>query len=109
MKNENTGENLSEEMRKQKEIEELLHELMKKDIETDHRIATERKIAELAEDLKDIEHKNSVKRTLEDLKLKEEKYKLIDSLKKEMHAAAKLLEFEHAAFLRDKIKKLQGK
>ena len=40
---------------------------------------------------------------------KEEKYKLIDSLKKEMHAAAKLLEFEHAAFLRDKIKKLQGK
>lgn len=76
MKNENTGENLSEEMRKQKEIEELLHELMKKDIETDHRIATERKIAELAEDLKDIEHKNSVKRTLEDLKLKEEKYKL---------------------------------
>ncbi|MBE6824033.1 MAG: excinuclease ABC subunit UvrB [Ruminococcaceae bacterium] len=40
---------------------------------------------------------------------REEKYKLIDSLKKEMHAAAKLLEFEHAAFLRDKIKKLQGK
>ncbi|MBQ8057832.1 MAG: excinuclease ABC subunit UvrB [Ruminococcus sp.] len=40
---------------------------------------------------------------------KEEKNKLIDSLKKEMHAAAKLLEFEHAAFLRDKIKKLQGK
>ena len=39
----------------------------------------------------------------------EDKYKLIDSLKKEMHAAAKLLEFEHAAFLRDKIKKLQGK
>ncbi|MBQ8538250.1 MAG: excinuclease ABC subunit UvrB [Ruminococcus sp.] len=40
---------------------------------------------------------------------REEKLKLIDSLKKEMHAAAKLLEFEHAAFLRDKIKKLQGK
>lgn len=40
---------------------------------------------------------------------KEERYKLIDSLRKEMHAAAKLLEFEHAAFLRDKIKKLQGK
>ncbi|MDO4748584.1 MAG: excinuclease ABC subunit UvrB [Eubacteriales bacterium] len=40
---------------------------------------------------------------------REERYKLIDSLKKEMHAAAKLLEFEHAAFLRDKIKKLQGK
>ena len=40
---------------------------------------------------------------------REERFKLIDSLKKEMHAAAKLLEFEHAAFLRDKIKKLQGK
>lgn len=40
---------------------------------------------------------------------REERYKLIDELKKEMHAAAKLLEFEHAAFLRDKIKKLQGK
>ncbi len=40
---------------------------------------------------------------------REEKLKLIESLKKEMHAAAKLLEFEHAAFLRDKIKKLQGK
>lgn len=39
----------------------------------------------------------------------DERRKLIDSLKKEMHAAAKLLEFEHAAFLRDKIKKLQGK
>ncbi len=40
---------------------------------------------------------------------REEKFKLINELKKEMHAAAKLLEFEHAAFLRDKIKKLQGK
>ena len=40
---------------------------------------------------------------------REERFKLIDELKKEMHAAAKLLEFEHAAFLRDKIKKLQGK
>lgn len=32
----------------------------------------------------------------------------IEKLTKEMKAAAKLLEFEHAAFLRDKIKKLQG-
>ncbi len=40
---------------------------------------------------------------------REEKLKLINEMKKEMHAAAKLLEFEHAAFLRDKIKKLQGK
>ena len=40
---------------------------------------------------------------------REEKQKLIDSLTKEMKAAAKLLEFEHAAYLRDKINKLKGK
>ena len=33
---------------------------------------------------------------------------LIESLTKEMKAAARLLEFEHAAYLRDKIKKLRG-
>ncbi len=36
-----------------------------------------------------------------------EKRMEIEKLTKEMKAAAKLLEFEHAAFLRDKIKKLQ--
>ena len=40
---------------------------------------------------------------------KAEKLQLIDSLTKEMKAAAKLLEFEHAAYLRDKINKLKGK
>lgn len=40
---------------------------------------------------------------------REEKQKLIESLTKEMKAAAKLLEFEHAAYLRDKIEKLKGK
>ena len=39
---------------------------------------------------------------------KAEKQELIISLTKEMKAAAKLLEFEHAAYLRDKIKKLKG-
>ena len=39
---------------------------------------------------------------------KAEKQKLIDELTKEMKAAAKMLEFEHAAYLRDKILKLQG-
>ncbi len=39
---------------------------------------------------------------------KAEREKLIEQLTKEMKAAAKLLEFEHAAFLRDKIKKLRG-
>ncbi len=37
-----------------------------------------------------------------------EREKLIEQLTKEMKAAAKLLEFEHAAYLRDKIKELQG-
>ena len=36
-----------------------------------------------------------------------ERERLIDQLTKEMKAAAKLLEFEHAAFLRDRIKKLR--
>lgn len=39
---------------------------------------------------------------------KAQKQQLIESLTKEMKAAAKLLEFEHAAYLRDKIKKLKG-
>ncbi len=37
-----------------------------------------------------------------------EREKLIAQLTKEMKAAAKMLEFEHAAYLRDKIKELQG-
>ncbi|MDP4120038.1 MAG: helicase-related protein, partial [Bacillota bacterium] len=39
---------------------------------------------------------------------KAEKIQLIDRLTKEMRAAAKLLEFEHAAYLRDRISKLKG-
>ena len=39
---------------------------------------------------------------------KQETAKLIDKLTKEMKEAAKLLEFEHAAFLRDKIAELKG-
>ena len=37
-----------------------------------------------------------------------ERQELIQKYTKEMKAAAKLLEFEHAAYLRDKISKLQG-
>ena len=40
---------------------------------------------------------------------RQQKQQLIESLTKEMKAAAKLLEFEHAAYLRDKINKLKGK
>ena len=39
---------------------------------------------------------------------REQKNEMIKQLTKEMHAASKLLEFEHAAFLRDQIKKLKG-
>ncbi|MCD7828202.1 MAG: excinuclease ABC subunit UvrB [Clostridiales bacterium] len=38
---------------------------------------------------------------------KKERLQLIDELTKEMRAAAKILEFEHAAYLRDKIEKLK--
>jgi excinuclease ABC subunit B len=37
-----------------------------------------------------------------------EKNELIERLTKEMMAAARLLEFEHAAYLRDQIAKLKG-
>ncbi|MGN0470294.1 MAG: excinuclease ABC subunit UvrB [Acutalibacteraceae bacterium] len=39
---------------------------------------------------------------------KAEREKMIEQLTKEMKAAAKLLEFEHAAYLRDKIKQLEN-
>ncbi|MBQ3889371.1 MAG: UvrB/UvrC motif-containing protein, partial [Clostridia bacterium] len=38
-----------------------------------------------------------------------EKAELIEKLSKEMRAAAKLLEFEHAAYLRDEIQKLKDR
>ena len=37
-----------------------------------------------------------------------ERSELIASLTEEMKNAAKMLEFEHAAYLRDKIKELKG-
>lgn len=40
---------------------------------------------------------------------KKEKTAMIEQLTKEMKEAAKMLEFEHAAFLRDKIRALEGK
>ena len=39
---------------------------------------------------------------------RQERTELIAKLKTEMKAAAKLLEFEHAAYLRDKIKELES-
>ena len=40
---------------------------------------------------------------------KAQKAELIAKLTAEMKEAAKMLEFEHAAYLRDKIKELEGK
>lgn len=51
-------------------------------------------------------HEDDVKKSKKKL-TKAEREKLIEQLTKEMKAAAKLLEFEHAALLRDKIKKLR--
>ena len=52
----------------------------------------------------DIEEVSSVKK----MSAKEKK-ELIESLREQMKEAAKLLEFEHAAYLRDKIQELEGK
>ena len=40
---------------------------------------------------------------------REQRIEMIKQLTKEMQAASKLLEFEHAAYLRDQIKKLKGR
>ena len=55
----------------------------------------------------EISTKETVTKETDGKKLsKKEKLELIEKLKKEMKEAAKMLEFEHAAFLRDKIKEL---
>ncbi|MDD6489702.1 MAG: excinuclease ABC subunit UvrB [Clostridia bacterium] len=48
------------------------------------------------------------KKKLKSKMTKAEREKMIEQLTKEMKAAAKLLEFEHAAYLRDKIKQLEN-
>ena len=58
-------------------------------------------------DIIEISSKNEVNgKTARRLSAKE-KLQLIDELTKEMKSAAKILEFEHAAYLRDKIEKLK--
>ncbi len=60
-------------------------------------------------DVLEITSKEEVKRSSEGKKLsRREKDELIKTLTAQMKEAAKLLEFEHAAFLRDKIKELSG-
>ncbi len=62
-----------------------------------------KKTAEILEISSHSETERKVKRRMTTA----EKRELIEQLTKEMKAAAKLLEFEHAAYLRDKIKKLK--
>lgn len=58
-------------------------------------------------DVLEISTKETVTKETDGKKLsKKERLELIEKLKKEMKEAAKMLEFEHAAFLRDKIKEL---
>ena len=60
-------------------------------------------------DILEISSKDDVQEKIAKRKLSaKEKNELIERLTKEMKAAAKLLEFEHAAYLRDQIQKLKG-
>lgn len=60
-------------------------------------------------DVLEISSKDNIKERIDKKRLSEhEKQELIAKLSKEMRAAAKLLEFEHAAYLRDQIQKLKG-
>ena len=62
-----------------------------------------KKVAEILEISTHKEDNKGTKRRLSAIERRE----LVEKLTKEMKAAAKLLEFEHAAYLRDKIKELQ--
>ena len=60
-------------------------------------------------DVIEISSKNKVEAKTKKKKMSAaEKQALIDRLTIEMKNAAKLLEFEHAAYLRDKIRELKG-
>jgi excinuclease ABC subunit B len=63
-----------------------------------------KKVSEILEISTHSEDKGSKKKRLTALERKQ----MIEQLTREMKAAAKLLEFEHAAYLRDKIKQLSG-
>ena len=73
----------------------------------DHGITPKTIVKKVSEILEISTHDDSEFKNTKKLS-KVQKQQLIESLTKEMKAAAKLLEFEHAAYLRDKIKKLRG-
>ena len=66
-----------------------------------------KKVAEVLEISSKATHESGEKR--EKKLSRPEREKLIEQLTREMKAAAKILEFEHAAYLRDRIQKLKGK
>ena len=72
---------------------------------------TPKTITKKVADLLEISSKNDVNEKKKGKRLtKAERQQMIEQLTKEMKAAAKLLEFEHAAYLRDRIKQLsEGK
>lgn len=72
----------------------------------EHNITPKTVVKQVADVLEISSHKDVKEKSVKNM-TKAEKQKLIEDMKKEMKAAARLLEFEHAAYLRDKIKKLQ--
>lgn len=73
----------------------------------EHGIVPQTIVKKVSEILEISTHSDSEFKNVKKLS-KAKRKQLIESLTKEMKAAARLLEFEHAAYLRDKIKKLRG-
>lgn len=88
-----------EETQRRREIQQKYNE--------EHGIVPKTIVKKVSEILEISTHDDSEFKSTKKL-TKAQKQELIESLTKEMKAAAKLLEFEHAAYLRDKIKKLRG-
>lgn len=88
-----------EETQRRREIQQKYNE--------EHNIVPKTIVKKVSEILEISTHDDSEFKKAKKLS-KAQKQQLIESLTKEMKAAAKLLEFEHAAYLRDKINKLRG-
>jgi excinuclease ABC subunit B len=73
----------------------------------EHNIVPKTIVKDVSEILEISSHKDEEFKNTKQMS-RAEREELIKKLSREMRAAAKLLEFEHAAYLRDKIKKLRG-
>ncbi|HIS69877.1 MAG TPA: excinuclease ABC subunit UvrB [Candidatus Gallacutalibacter stercoravium] len=74
----------------------------------EHGITPQTIVKKVSDILEISTHENDDKKQPAKKLTRAQRQQMIEQLTKEMKAAAKLLEFEHAAFLRDKIKQLQG-